>query len=179
MTAVSFHCAPPAESLQFHAHQLFGILLYREQGKSVREIAGLLCLAEDHLDAALAGAERGEVARVPAYEGSTLKIRDARGKRYLSAAKGDDELFLSRWQRVLLRQLCQNGGEITVAEANAIRCRYPDGLEAGISALHKALKAHHMALDLFDRDGRGVYRITDEQLATLRDIIANRWRFPQ
>lgn len=169
---------PGAAAVRFTAHQLFGLLLFREQGKTVRHIASLVDLPEASLDAALSVAERGELERVPAYGGTSLKLQLGRKQsaKDTFAAGGSDELFLPRWQRAILRQLARNGGEITVAEANAIRSSYEDGIDAGMTGLHTALKTNRMALMLVDRDGQGIYRLAGEPLERLHALIANRWQ---
>lgn len=165
-------------AVRFTAHQLFGLLLFREQGKTVRHIAALVDLPEASLDAALSVAERGELERVPAYGGTSLKLQLGRKQtaKDTFAAGGGDELFLPRWQRAILRQLARNGGEITAAEANAIRSSYADGVDAGMTGLHAALKTNRMAFALGEHDGQGIYRLTGEPLERLRALIANRWQ---
>lgn len=157
MNAVSMQYAPPAPSLQFHAHQLFGILLYREQGKTLGEISALLRMPEDKLGAALAVAEQGEVERVPAYSGSTpnLQFRGESTRKTL-ADGGAAELFLPRWQRALLRRLCSGDGEIAFTEANSIRSSYADGIEDGMGTLNYCAQGKPHGLGVFRPGRRGL-----------------------
>lgn len=168
----------PLGSTRFTAHQLFGLLMFREQGKTLRHMAALVDLPEQSLAAALDVAERGELERIPAYSGTSLKLQlghKGQSAKDTFAAGGGDEQFLPRWQRAILRRLVRNGGEIAVDEANAIRCSYERGFSAGIIALHDALKANRMALTLVRRDGQGIYQLDGEDLERLRALIANRW----
>lgn len=171
MSAVLYPVAPSV-ALGFNAHQLFGLLLYREQGKTLGEIAALVQVPADLIGTALNSAEAGELERVPAHAGSVCRQHGNKNRKASPATGGSTELFLPRWQRAVLRRIAMNGGMITLSEANSIRGSYPDGVIAGIEPLRVALKANGMEWQMV----RGGYRIEAEALAQLRALIANRWQ---
>ena len=168
--------AAPA-ALRFTPEQVFGLLIYRERGNSVRRISAALRMPEASIDAALAQGEAGDIERVPAANGTGLRLAESRtSARHQVADGGQRELFLPRWQRAVLRALARNDGIISVAGAHAMRHTYVDGAEAGMESLHEALKVNGMAWAQRVRAGEWVYQIDDAALARLRALIANRWQ---
>lgn len=169
--------APAAAGPRFTPDQIFGLLLYRELGKTVGEISLALNLPETVIDVAMAEGEAGTVERAPAANGNGLRLaEDRRNRRQIFAEGGAGELFLPRWQRAVLRALARNDGVIGVAGAHALRSTYVDGVDAGMEALHAALRSNCMSWVLIERQGEAVYQIDEAALARLRALIANRWQ---
>jgi hypothetical protein len=154
---------------------VFGALIFRERRFDVKKIAHSLAVPTRELMGAIARAEEGEYQRVPASEGGSGTAGSPYARNSKVGDGPEDEVFLQRWERSVLRLIARSGGVLAVARACAIRAAYPHRDHFTLEALHRGMKAQGLRWEIEIRDGAAYYVLTDKSVEILTALISNRW----